>query len=140
MASNGASQFQHLKTIDAILSHYAKGLKPGESISIPLYKGPGTTTSVDPIKATRMSKGTSKSQPHADGPSNGASSTTRPVPIEQFPKMAKFIETVKKPDFKQDMRLYQEDIPKAKVRKAAKNSLLFFFQRAHLKTCSLLGR
>jgi hypothetical protein len=137
MASNATSasaakpsQPQHLKTIDALLSYHAKGLKPGESISIPLYKGPGTTTSMDPIKATRISKGAAAKQP--DGTANGtagtgASSTVRPIPIERFPKMAKFIETVKKPDFTQDLRLYQEDIPKAKVRRTVKNSLSWHY-------------
>ena len=111
-----------LSTIDAILSHYSKSLKPGESISIPLYKGPGTVTSIDPIKKTRLSK---SAQHHTKTEEVASSSSTNsggggrnPMAqhVEKFPKMAKFIETVKKPDFKQALRLYQEDIPKAKVR------------------------
>ena len=90
-----------LTNVDAILSHYAKSLKPGESIRIPLYKGKGTTSSIDPIKKLRSNN-------------NSASSRNQP---EKFPKLAKFIETVEKPDFEklEGGRFYEEDIPKAQV-------------------------
>lgn len=100
MASPAASS---LNTIDAILSHYAKTLKPGESISIPLYKGKNTTTSIDPIKSRTVA--------------NATSAATRNLQ-QKFPKMAKFIETVEKPNLQttfRNARLYQEDIPKAQV-------------------------
>lgn len=93
-----------LNTVDAILSYYSKSLKPGESISIPLYKGKNTITSVDPIKSRANASG-------------GGASSSRNLE-EKFPKIAKFIETVEKPDFQNTFkagRLYQEDVPKAQV-------------------------
>ena len=92
-----------LGTVDAILSHYAKSLKPGESISIPIYKGKATTTSIDPLKSKTVV--------------NAAPSKIQSL-NEKFPKIAKFIETVENPDFNttfRGARLYQEDIPKAQV-------------------------
>lgn len=103
-----------LKTVDAILSHYAKTLKPGESIQIPLIKGKSTTTSVDPIIHSR-SKTSTSSAGNTDG--SGVPAASRIVQ-EKFPKIAKFIETVEKPDFQkcfQNGRFYQEDIPKAQA-------------------------
>ena len=105
-----------LKTVDAILSHYAKTLKPGESIQIPLIKGKSTITSVDPIFQSRSnaSSGGSNGNSSNGGGSGGSSRLVQ----EKFPKIAKFIETVEKPDFQklfQNGRFYQEDIPKAQV-------------------------
>ncbi len=85
---------QSLTTVDAILSHYSKYLKPGESISIPLIKGKSTTTSIDPLLLK----------------ANGRITTG-----EKFPKLAKFIETVERPDFQSAFhggRFYQENVPK----------------------------
>ncbi len=92
-----------LDTVDAILSHYSKSLQPGESISIPIYKGKATTTSIDLVKSKSVE--------------NAAPSKIQSL-NEKFPKIAKFIETVENPDFQNTFRgarLYQEDIPKAQV-------------------------
>ena len=89
-----------LSTVDAILSHYAKSLKPGETIRIPLYKGKSTTTSSDPLMERTTADANKKKLE------------------EKFPKMAKFIETVEKPDFLHTLRnarLYQDYKPKAHV-------------------------
>jgi len=92
-----------IQTIDQLLTHFSKILEAGQSISIPLYKGP-TTQSVDPIK--RVQSAQSRQQ--------DVSSDCR------FPRMAKFTETTVKPDFQtqpwKDARLYEEDIPKVIVR------------------------
>lgn len=108
-----------LKTVDEILSHYAKTLQPGESIQIPLIKGKSTTTSIDPriqsrIHASSSNGGTVGSTADAGGGTTVASRAVQ----EKFPKIAKFIETVEKPDFQkyfQNGRFYQEEIPQAQV-------------------------
>jgi hypothetical protein len=102
-------------SIDTLLSQYAKSLKPGESISIPLYKGSGTITTIDPLQATKAHKAAA-----AIGAKEPAQSVIKRHEVS-FPKLCKFIETVERPDFHkpgelQDGRLYMEDIPKAKVR------------------------
>lgn len=107
------------ETIDAILTHHARSLRPGESISIPLYKSAnGTITSIDPLQASRASKAAA---------AIGAKTITKSVKERssvKFPRVMKFIETVEDPDFGngkgrgetfRDGRLYVEDIPKAKV-------------------------
>lgn len=100
-------------SIDSLLSQYAKSLKPGESISIPLYKGSGTITTIDPLQATKAHKAAA-----AIGAKEPSQSVVKRHEVS-FPKLCKFIETVEKPDFQkagelQDGRLYMEDIPKAK--------------------------
>ena len=81
--------------IDTLLAKYARHLPPGGTVSVRLIKGP-STTSVDPIAARRNSNA---------------------VPLE-FPRVAKFTESIGRPDFGgrlRDGRMYEEDVPKAKV-------------------------
>jgi hypothetical protein len=100
-------------TIDELLSKHTKNLKPGESISIPLYKSRGTISTIDPIQASRAQKAAA---------SVGAKTLTRSF-LEKnemkFPRLMKFnCPVVTKPDWDhnlKDGRLYIEDIPKAKV-------------------------
>lgn len=99
-------------TIDELLSKHTKNLKPGESISIPLYKSRGTISTIDPIQASRAQKAAA---------SVGAKTLTRSF-LEKnemkFPRLMKFnCPVVTKPDWDhnlKDGRLYIEDIPKAK--------------------------
>ena len=84
MAAPSPNEAPSLGTVDKILSHYAKSLKPGESISIPIYKGKASTESIDPVKSKTVAK--------------AAASKIQSL-SEKFPKIAKFIETVEKPDF-----------------------------------------
>lgn len=116
MASTAESNTAHnatFPTIDALLAQYAQSLKPGESISIPLYKGNGTITTIDPLQANKAQKAAA-----AIGAKAPASSVIKRHEVS-FPKLCKFIQTVERPDFQkvgefQDGRLYMEDIPKAK--------------------------
>ena len=99
-------------TIDAIILRYAKNLKPGESVSIPLYKGKQSLTNTDPLQAAKANKAAAAIG--AKAPSKATSIRNE----SSFPKIMKFIETVEKPNFTKqlkDGRLYIEDIPKAKV-------------------------
>jgi hypothetical protein len=77
--------------VDALLTSRGKDLGPGESASFRLVKGPGGTVSADPVDP-------------------GA-------PRQAFPLIAKFSESVVRPDFTRkpwsDGRLYQQDVPKA---------------------------
>ena len=123
-SKNNNNNINNLNTIDSILSHYAKSLKPGESISIPLYKGKGTTISVDPLMKSRSTQQQQQQQQHQqqqqqkDQQNTNASSSMSRIMEEKFPKMAKFIETVEKPDFENVFdggRFYQEDVPKVHV-------------------------
>ena len=123
--------------IDQLLAKYARHIPSGSSITIQLIKGP-TSSSVDPIaarraaaKAARISAAASSAS--GGGMSSGNDSDTNNnvtaaskkginVPIN-FPRMAKFIETVTPPDFSNvgsgklgDGRMYEEEVPKAKVR------------------------
>lgn len=111
--SSGAKQ-PAFPTIDALLSQYAKDLQPGQSVSIPLYKGKQTVTTIDPLQASQAKKAAA-----AIGAKEPAKSVIKRHEIS-FPRLLKFIETVEKPNFHnvgeyQDGRLYTEDIPKAKV-------------------------
>jgi len=124
-----------LNSVDAILSYYSKTLKPGETISIPLYKGKPTTTSHDFFLMKNaqklLSAAAATSAPGDTHNGNGTSANGTgagngaavPIPAmirnltQPFPKLAKFTETTEKPEFlKNDElktgRLYQEDIPK----------------------------
>jgi len=110
--SSGAKQAD-FPTIDALLSQYAKNLQPGESVSIPLYKGRQTITTIDPLQASQAKKAAA-----AIGAKEPAKSVVKRHEIS-FPRLLKFIETVEKPNFQnvgeyQDGRLYTEDIPKVK--------------------------
>lgn len=111
MSGSNPQQPPNLNTLDSILSQYAKSMKPGETIRIPLYKVKSSTTSIDPFMQARLSKS-------ASGDSTAAPRSAVRNITESFPKVAKFIETVQKPDFQgafQNGRLYQEDIPKVQV-------------------------
>lgn len=82
--------------IDQLLAKYARHLPPGSSVSVRLIKGP-SSSSVDPIAARR--------------------NAVNAVPLE-FPRVAKFTESVTRPDFAGSLaegRMYEEDVPKAKV-------------------------
>jgi len=112
--SNGGANQPEFPTIDALLAQYAKNLQPGQSISIPLYKGKQTMTTIDPIQASQAKKAAA-----AIGAKEPAKSVIKRHEVS-FPRLFKFIETVEKPNFQkagefQDGRLYMEDIPKAKV-------------------------
>lgn len=103
----------HLNTIDEILGKYSNDLKPGESISIPLYKSRSTISTIDPIQVSRAQK---------IATSVGANTLTKGF-VEKnelkFPRLLKFNHpVVRKPKWDGDLddgRLYIEDIPKAKV-------------------------
>lgn len=85
-----------MTSIDALLSQHAKNLKPGESLSFVLVKGPTSKNSAASVKA--------------DG-------TTQLAPELTFPKVAKFITTVVPPNFNATapvMTMYEEDKPKAR--------------------------
>jgi hypothetical protein len=112
--SIGGANQPVFSTIDALLAQYAKNLQPGQSISIPLYKGKQTMTTIDPIQVSQAKKAAA-----AIGAKEPAKSVIKRHEIS-FPRLCKFIETVEKPNFQktgefQDGRLYMEDIPKAKV-------------------------
>ena len=82
-----------MASINAVLTRLGKNLAPGETITFTLVKGPSTVSS-DPI-----------------------STTDKRTPALSFPRMAKFIDTVVKPDFQQRFqngRLYEENVPTAK--------------------------
>ena len=96
-----------LLSIEKILNDYGKKLNPGDSISFTLVKGKETSTSVDPILARRTNKGNTNNN------NNNSSSNKYEL---AFPRVAKFAETVTKPEFEKewkDGRWYEEDIPKA---------------------------
>jgi len=107
-------------TIDAILKDITKGLLPGQTVSIPLYKGQCTTTSVDALLAARTAAANAKNitPPPQQQQQHKTSSEHRLLATnEKFPKIAKFTETVSKPNFHIDFcdgRMYHEDIPKVK--------------------------
>jgi len=123
--------------IDTLLAKYAKHLKPGQTISIQLIKG-STSTSVDPIaarkaatKAARALASSQSSSANNSGVSSGNDTdndnTTQPATVIgkginaplNFPRLAKFSETVTPPDFikgkLKDGRMYEEEVPLAKV-------------------------
>ena len=122
--------------IDALLAKYAKHLKPGQSITVQLIKG-STSTSVDPIAARKAATKAARLSSQSSANNNGVSSgndtdndntlTQQPavttvgkginVPLN-FPRLAKFSETVTPPDFNKklkDGRMYEEEVPLAKV-------------------------
>ena len=79
--------------IDALLTSRGKTLAIGQEIRFTLVKGPNNPLAPDPVN------------PNA--------------PHEQFPQVAKFPESVVKPDFQSSSgpwnaaRMYQQDVPKA---------------------------
>lgn len=77
--------------VDSLVSTYGKELKTGEEIRFTLVKGPDRVALADPVQ--------------------------KKAPLQDFPLIAKFSESVVKPDFSehkwQTARLYQQDIPKA---------------------------
>jgi hypothetical protein len=79
--------------IDVLLSQRGKSIKPGEEIRFTLVKGKSGSMCADPVQSK--------------------------APPETFPLMAKFPESVVKPDFSSHQwskaRLYQQDAPKVKV-------------------------
>jgi len=114
-------------SLDAILSHYAKKLKPGESITFPLIKGGCTPISIDPRERAKMeqskamstainstsSSSTSSLSPGMDrggGGSDGygsreiTSKASDPALLlsTSFPRIAKFPATVARPIFGTD--------------------------------------
>lgn len=118
--------------IDTLLAKYAKHLKPGETISIQLIKG-STSTSVDPIAARKAATKAARalaSTNNNSGVSSGNDTDNDNI-IQQptvgkginaplnFPRLAKFSETVTPPDFikgkLKDGRMYEEEVPLAKV-------------------------
>ncbi len=102
----------NIETIDSLISQYAKNLKPGESVSIPLYRGEESITNIDPLQATKANKAAA-----AIGAKEPAKSVISRNELT-FPRLMKFTTTVERPNFDglfKDGRLYVEDIPKAKV-------------------------
>ena len=119
--------------IDTLLAKYAKHLKPGQSISVQLIKG-STSTSIDPIaarkaatKAARALASTNNNSGVSSGNDTDNDNTTQPATVIgkginaplNFPRLAKFSETVTPPDFikgkLKDGRMYEEEVPLAKV-------------------------
>lgn len=103
-AANGGTPANTTTTpapsIDAILSRHAKHLQPGQTITLTLVKGP-TSKSTDPLLA------------------RAAAAKKQTATSLEFPRVAKFVETVQKPDFKgkfAEGRLFEEDVPEVKVR------------------------
>jgi hypothetical protein len=75
--------------MDALLTNQGKALRVGQQIRFTIIKGSGMIDCNDPIKPS--------------------------APPEYFPLVAKFSESVVKPDFRKFKRLYQQDIPSQKV-------------------------
>jgi hypothetical protein len=91
-------------SIDTILSRHARSMKPGETLTLTLVKGP-QSKSADPLLA------------------RAAAAKKLPNPNQMFaldfPRVAKFVETVDRPDFAgkfREGRLIEEDVPEVKVR------------------------
>ena len=76
--------------MDMLLTVQGKGLKIGDEIRFTLVKSSWKSESADPINPK--------------------------APPETFPLVAKFPESVVKPDFRRFERFYQQDIPKQKVK------------------------
>jgi len=118
--------------IDTLLAKYAKHLKPGQTISIQLIKGP-ISSSVDPIaarkaatKAAHALASTNNNSGVSSGNDTDNDTTIQPATVGKginaplnFPRLAKFSETVTPPDFikgrLKDGRMYEEEVPLAKV-------------------------
>lgn len=87
--------------IEDFFKNYAKSLEPGGSFTISILKG-HSTSSIDPVHAERVRR----------------EGVNAKCPEElHFPRIAKFGETINKPDFKSsfhDGRMYEEDIPRYK--------------------------
>ena len=82
-----------MSSINAVLTRLGKNLAPGETITFTLVKGPSSVSS-DPV-----------------------STTDKRTPALAFPRIAKFIDTVVKPDFEnrfRNGRLFEENVPTAK--------------------------
>jgi len=76
-----------MSSIDSLLSKYAKHIKPGETISFTLVKGP-SCKSQDPLDPS--------------------------APPFVFPLVAKFGVSVEKPNFALPMRMFEQKVPEAK--------------------------
>jgi len=74
--------------VDAILNKRGKAIGIGQEIRFQLIKGPSLITSTDP--------------------------TDPKAPVEAFPIVAKFVESVVKPNFQKYKRFYQQDKPAQK--------------------------
>ena len=93
MSSSHASKKPHSNSahgIDALLTQRGKALAVGQQVRFKLIKTASGIETHDPV------------QPQA--------------PPEAFPVVAKFAESVVKPDFRIFKRFYQQDIPSQKVR------------------------
>lgn len=93
MSSSQAARKPHSNGthgIDALLTHRGKALAVGQQVRFTLIKTASGVETIDPV------------QPQA--------------PPEAFPVVAKFAESVVKPDFRIFKRFYQQDIPSQKVR------------------------
>ena len=119
--SGGASI---MTSIDTILSRHARSMKPGETLTLTLVKGP-KSQSTDPLLA------------------RAAAAKKMPNPNQMFaldfPRVAKFVETVDRPDFAgkfKEGRLIEEDVPEVKVR--AYPVVCVFIVFVHV-TCNVLG-
>jgi hypothetical protein len=99
MSKNQSKQSR--QGIDILLQKKGKSLQTGQKISFQLVKGPSINREAIP------------------DPVNPA------APKEYFPLIAKFPESVVRPDFSKapwtDARLYQQDVPKAQVRKQSQH-------------------
>ena len=90
--------------------------------------GGGGTTS-----ASGTSAGEDEDDNERDGGGGQASTavvrtSTRDAMPSSFPRMAKFVETVSPPDFGgilSDGRMYEEEVPRAKVREKQKTKTIF---------------
>jgi hypothetical protein len=93
MSSTQLPQFEK-SGMDALLSQRGKAIAPGETVTFTLVKGPSGIVLKDPVNPK--------------------------APTATFPLIAKFPESVPKPDFTKPpfskSRLYQQDTPKVKVR------------------------
>lgn len=92
-----------MSSINAILTQRGKNLQPGQTITFTLVKG-GTTSSSDPILQSKT--------PNASNNDNNSLN-------QKFPCIAKFGESVVKPNFStpnhfRDGRMFEENKPKAR--------------------------
>lgn len=87
MSSNKAAK---KPGVDSMLNAKGRSLAVGQEIRFQLIKGASGIQSADPLNSK--------------------------APPEAFPVVAKFAESVVKPNFSQFVRFYQQDIPSQKVR------------------------
>ena len=115
-----------MTSIDTILSRHARSMKPGETLTLTLVKGPQSKSS-DPLLA------------------RAAAAKKMPNPNQMFaldfPRVAKFVETVDRPDFAgkfKEGRLIEEDVPEVKVR-AYLCGVMCFLCLWHALDCSCIA-